>query len=583
MSLSQGPPSGQPPQASDLAGCGLNTRGNRAGSGNRPRPGGPDAPWSWSGSGEQEAPRSAVEPIERADGQLPLLPASPKPPAVRQAPPACRGEAEGGRPDPARLGGSPGAAPGGACPSVPGEPFQAERGKGAGAAPPSWESGVVVGEGREPPPSAGGRRPCPPGGGGLGKIANNVTPPQTPGDLARCAPEPSVSGSEPIQAGGRCAPSEGSLAYRAQAYELRDGLRGYAPRRGEPGARVRACGRVRVGGEVAIVEREGRCHYCGLVRCGSVWSCPVCSSQIRAERAKDVTRVVEWHAEKHGAEGAQLLTLTLRHRYGDQLADLRFGLSNAYRRFVRGEPWKRFVERVGLVGSVRALEVTHGGNGWHPHLHAVVLVRDAAALASELPWLRERWQECVVRELGVAAEPNAEHGVDLRPCHRADYLAKLGLEVVAPGSAKAGRQGNRTPWEIAADLCALPHPHDERSDEDREQDRSDDKYLWQTWLEDMRGARMLTWSRGLREQAGLGEELTDEEIVEGEGANDRTVVLVPGAIWDAVREVRGIAAQLLAVAEREGASGVEELLAMVSVQARAARAARAAASRHAAA
>ena len=267
-----------------------------------------------------------------------------------------------------------------------------------------------------------------------------------------------------------------------------------------------------------------------------------------------------WHVDAGaGVEGAQLLTLTVRHRYGDELAALRQGVANAWTRFINGAPWKLFRERVGFVGFIRALEVTHGGNGWHPHLHVVLLVQDGAALAAELAWLSERWQACVVRELGAAAEPDAAHGVDLRPCYRADYLAKLGLEVTAP-SGKGGRGGNRTPWQIAADLCALPHAHDARSAEEIADDRAQDAYLWTTWCEDMRGARMLTWSRGLRETAGLGKEVADEDLVEGEGPNDRTVAMVPAAVWDRVRKVSGLAAQVLAVAETEGAVGVASFL-----------------------
>jgi hypothetical protein len=271
-----------------------------------------------------------------------------------------------------------------------------------------------------------------------------------------------------------------------------------------------------------------------------------------------------------------MLTLTVRHHLGDELRGQRVGLANAYRRFTRGEPWKRFLERVGYVGSVRGLEVTHGwANGWHSHLHAAFLVRHPELLAAEMAWLSERWEESVVRELGPGAAPNAAHGLDLRPCYQADYLAKLGLEIASPGRAKAGREGSRTPWEIAADLCAERDPEDTRSEAERELARLNDEHLWRLWCEEMRGARMLTWSRGLREAAGLGEEKTDEEIVDGDGPNDRTVVVVPGEIWDAVRNVRGAPAQLLAVAELEGAGGVEDLL-VVLARAGRAQAARAA-------
>jgi hypothetical protein len=43
------------------------------------------------------------------------------------------------------------------------------------------------------------------------------------------------------------------------------------------------------------------------------------------------------------------------------------------------------------------------------------------------------------------------------------------------------------------------------------------------------------------------------------GPNDRNVAVVPGRIWDRIRDRGGIVAQLLAVAETEGARGVEAL------------------------
>ena len=38
----------------------------------------------------------------------------------------------------------------------------------------------------------------------------------------------------------------------------------------------------------------------------------------------------------------------------------------------------------------------------------------------------------LTRVLGEGAVPSLEHGCDLRRCRRADYLAKLGLELTAP-------------------------------------------------------------------------------------------------------------------------------------------------------
>ena len=268
---------------------------------------------------------------------------------------------------------------------------------------------------------------------------------------------------------------------------------------------------------------------------------------------------VSWHCDAGpwGHEGAWLLTLTVRHREGDDLAALVRGLADAFKRLVNGAPWKRFCARVGIVGFVRALEVTHGANGWHPHLHAVLLVRDPAALAGEIEWLRTRWHDCVVEVLGNKAEPNG-HGVDLRPCRHANYLAKLGLEVTAPGEKRA-RGTSRTPWEILADIGASPAPDDKRSPDEIDADRARDVGLWQTWEKAMRGRKMLTWSKGLRAAAKLGRERDDEEIVE-DNEKGVPVVFLRAETWDRVRDVRGLPAALLTACERGGPPAVEAML-----------------------
>jgi hypothetical protein len=56
-------------------------------------------------------------------------------------------------------------------------------------------------------------------------------------------------------------------------------------------------------------------------------------------------------------------------------------------------------DRFGLVGYVRATEVTHGRSGWHPHLH-VLLMTDRVLTLDELrelhQFVRERWIRRVV-------------------------------------------------------------------------------------------------------------------------------------------------------------------------------------------
>lgn len=324
---------------------------------------------------------------------------------------------------------------------------------------------------------------------------------------------------------------------RRQRHELANALRP------SQRARVSKCGRVRIVPTLQIRITEGRAHFSGLLSCGSVWECPNCSAKIRATRAAEVQQAVAWH----GAERTLMLTLTVRHGLGEDLEALRAGVALAWRMMQQGAPWKRFRERVGLVGTIRALEVTHGPNGWHPHLHLLMLARDTEQLTSEKErdFLAERWRSCVVRALGERNAPSREHGFKMTPCHASEYLAKLGLELA--GGDKQGRPGHRTPWQIAHDAV----------------DRGSDRALWQAYCVGIFGARMLTWSRGLRVAAGLGPELDDETIAAAEDPAAARVCFISGNVWDALRATPGVVLALLEAAETGGAPAVERVISRV--------------------
>jgi hypothetical protein len=321
-------------------------------------------------------------------------------------------------------------------------------------------------------------------------------------------------------------------------YELADALRPFQS------ARVAKCGRVRIAAEVEIVLRDGKAHYHGLMRCANGWACPVCALAIRTERAAEVRRVVEWH----GPERAYMLTATAAHGFGDDLGEIRRGVAKAWRKVQAGEPWQRMREKYGFVGSIRAMEVTHGANGFHPRIHVVLLLQELNS--DELPeleaWISRRWERAVIRILGESARPSSEHGVDLRPCAKADYVSKLGLEVTAP-VGKAGREENRSPLQIASDYSTF-------GDEA-------DLAIWRAYCLGMFGAKMLTWSRGLRKAAGLDDIKSDEDIVQGSDAEEQVVARISGRVWSLLRDVRGMRLRLLVEAETGDGSSLARTLA----------------------
>lgn len=350
----------------------------------------------------------------------------------------------------------------------------------------------------------------------LGKNTNRVSPESI-----------AVATSKPAETAGQ------------QVQRLRDSLRGVARRR------IAKCARVRINGVVEVVRHPGgHVGMRGLMFCGSVWECPACGFRIRAKRAEEVKRAVEWH----GRDRAHLLTLTVRHGLGDDLKSIRTGVATAWRRVQAGASWKRLTERIGLQGTIRSLEITHGGNGFHPHLHIVLLAdeMDAVMLEAARVAISTRWQAAVERTLGVAHVPNDRIGCDLRPCTTSEYITKLGLEL-SSGFTKQGHEGQRTPLQVAADWVR-----------DR---RDSDLAVWLAFCRGMKGARMLTWSRGLKAAAGLDEK-ADAELVVEDSLDECGDVLaaIPGALWDRVRDVVGATADLIHAADSGGQEALDRCI-----------------------
>lgn len=355
--------------------------------------------------------------------------------------------------------------------------------------------------------------------------------------------------------------------------------------------RIRACGFAQTasGGFVGVaLKPEGKAYYQGLQTCGSVWECPPCQMTIKARRAEEVRSVVE----QHGHSRCAMLTLTVRHGAGDDLAALRKALANAWRGFTRGNAWKGFCRRHRVVGYVRALEVTHGeANGWHPHLHILLLFEGALPerecfeldvglrwLPRDVGWLVDRWSSMVGRYVGAKHEPDEDHGVTLTPCHAADYVSKLGLEISDPGK-KSGRGGGRTPLQLAAQFADVAQELrrlerrrrvDVRRVDELRRRKSRLSQLWRGYCEAMRGARQLTWSRRLKARFGI-QDRTDLEVAQEEepACDDQSVVVgtIPAETWKTIRARRvgnvSAAYYCLRAAEIGGGPGLRKAVAAI--------------------
>jgi hypothetical protein len=122
----------------------------------------------------------------------------------------------------------------------------------------------------------------------------------------------------------------------------------------------------------------------------------------------------------------------------------------------------RVKEKARIVGTIRAVEVTHGENGWHPHLHVLVFLTGepgAEGLAALTLHVQEKWRRAVV---AAGYRPPSElHGVKVERCRSAaeagGYIAKTqdgrspGNEL-ARSDLKRGKEGHHLPLQILGDF-----------------------------------------------------------------------------------------------------------------------------------
>ena len=73
-------------------------------------------------------------------------------------------------------------------------------------------------------------------------------------------------------------------------------------------------------------------------------------------------------------------------------------ISEAFSSVFSGRPYKRDRDQFGIVHSFRAWDATHGRNGWHPHIHGALFVKerlDRAAIEELQESVFTRWVRAV--------------------------------------------------------------------------------------------------------------------------------------------------------------------------------------------
>jgi Replication protein len=246
--------------------------------------------------------------------------------------------------------------------------------------------------------------------------------------------------------------------------------------------------------------------YSGLMVCGLIWICPVCAWRISRGRRAELKKAIDVHLGRGGS--VWLLTLTFPHYAGEDLGVLYKKMRIKARRKMLNRPgWKRWAESVGFLGSVCAVEVTHGENGWHIHTHEILFVKpsgnDKQDLKAAAAVILPLWQSAC--EAAGLPRPSAKYGINLQNGDAAaSYVSKWGLEgELTRWHAKKGKLGGKTAFDFLRDVVN-GGGHDCESAE-----------LFRVYARELKGKRQLVWTDGLWEALlGDEEQVTDEELVE---------------------------------------------------------------------
>ncbi len=289
-----------------------------------------------------------------------------------------------------------------------------------------------------------------------------------------------------------------------------------------PKTRITACHRVIANQEhgVAIRADSEKAWFAGLAACGSVWSCPVCARKVGEYRRDELQRAID-SAVGQGL-GVALVTQTFSHGIRDNLGEILTKMAEARSKMTSWSSWKKLKKRYQVEGSIRALEVTHGANGWHPHTHEIYFFKyglDTEKCAELQREIFPIWR-LACEKVGLAL-PNAEHGVDVRGASRAaQYVGKWGFASELTRSTSKTAWAGRNPWQMLTDY----HTGDKQAGA-----------LFVEYSEAFKGRCQLRWSRGLRDLLKIGEMFSDEELAALDDFSNPdevvTVVHLDSTIW----------------------------------------------------
>lgn len=302
--------------------------------------------------------------------------------------------------------------------------------------------------------------------------------------------------------------------------------------------------------DVRCSGKSGKAYFVGLMACGSVWCCPVCAPKIQAVRAEEVRAAIDvWDGDVF------LLTQTVPHKHRDALEPLLDAFTLALRKFKAGSPYKRACKRFGISGSIRALEITDGLNGWHPHAHTILFLKGRSTNQKSIHRELFKLWESAARRAGFEGQLSPK-AFDIQDASEVKtYVTKLGTEYqwsaeheLVKAHSKSGSSRSMTPFDMLRFYLTNP----------------DSGRLLARFAEyavNFHGKRQLVWSDGLKKELLGTEGLTDQQVADSVGELDEVLARITWDDWKLIRRYN-LQSQVLTVVSNYGRIGLEHLLSL---------------------
>lgn len=318
-----------------------------------------------------------------------------------------------------------------------------------------------------------------------------------------------------------------------------------------PGHRVQICMRhVRADrNEVQVKQslESLRTYYANLMACGSVWACPVCAPKIQHIRSLEVRAAIDHWTDQGGA--VVMPTQTTQHNHLDKLSVLLEAFTLALRHSKSGKSYQKLKKRLGIAHSIRALELTHGRHGWHPHAHTILFLEDKTDLDRLAGEMFPLWQSAT-RRAGLR-EPSRQAFSVVDASEVKTYVTKMGQEYqwsaeheLVKAHSKSGK-GGMSPFDML------------RANLDQSQPATLARFA--EFAHTFHGKRQLVWSNGSKVELLGTEGLSDQQISDSLGECDPVLAYINLDQWRMIRQ-HNLQGQVLQVVEKFGKEGLKHML-----------------------